>query len=296
MSIQAADPAIATAFADAEAAVARRRRRLAPPGVCLALFVLAAIVLFAVAPAIFAPENPDRIDPAAGLQPPSSEHLLGTDQLGRDVLSRVIHGSRSALLGPLLVGTTTLLIATALALAAGYFRGRVDAAISRVIDVLYSLPSLIVAIVVVGVFGGGYWLAIATLIVLGLPANVRLIRAGVIEQRFLPYVEAAQVQGLSSMRIMFRHVLPNIAPVILAAFFLRFTYGIVDLSSLSFLGLGVPPGSPDWGRMLAENRVTVFQNAWGAIVPGLMLVMTAVSANLVGDWLYQRFEERRRAR
>jgi ABC-type dipeptide/oligopeptide/nickel transport system permease subunit len=163
-------------------------------------------------------------------------------------------------------------------------------------DILYALPPLIVAIVAVGVFGGGYWLAIAVLIVLNLPHNVRLLRAAVVERRHLPFVEAAETLGVSRLRMMFVHLLPNIAPVVAACFFLRFTYGIVDLSSLSFLGLGVPPGSTDWGRMLAENRAIIFQNLWAALGPGLALVLSAVSANIVGDRLYERFERRGRER
>jgi ABC-type dipeptide/oligopeptide/nickel transport system permease subunit len=116
----------------------------------------------------------------------------------------------------------------------------------------------------------------------------------VVERRNLPYIEAAETLGVSKLRMMFGHLLPNIAPVIAAAFFLRFTYGIVDLSSLSFLGLGSPPGSTDWGRMLAENQVNIFQNVWAALAPGLALVLTAVSTNIVGERLYERFERQGR--
>jgi ABC-type dipeptide/oligopeptide/nickel transport system permease subunit len=267
-----------------------------PPSVAVAALILASVVACALVPGLFAPASPTTIDPATGLQGPSGAHPLGTDQLGRDVLARVIFGARSALVGPLIVAGATLLISTVLSLLAGYYGGAVDAVVGRSVDVLYSLPPLIVAIVLVGVFGGGYWMAIGVLIVLNVPHNVRILRAAVIERRHLPYVEAAETLGVSPVRIMTRHLLPNIAPVVAVCFFLRFTYGLVDLSALSFLGLGVPPGSTDWGRMLAENRVLVFENAWAAVAPGAALVMTAVSANFVGDWIYEQFERRGRTR
>jgi ABC-type dipeptide/oligopeptide/nickel transport system permease subunit len=281
--------------------VAPRARRLlprspVPPSVAAAALVLTGVVACALVPGLFAPASPTTIDPTTGLQAPSAAHVLGTDQLGRDVLSRVIFGARSALVGPLIVATATLVLSTALSLLAGYCGGLTDAVVSRSVDLLYSLPPLIVAIVLVGVFGGGYWMAIGVLIVLNVPHNVRILRAAVIERRHLPYVEAAETLGAPPLRIMTRHLLPNIAPVVAVCFFLRFTYGLVDLSALSFLGLGVPPGSTDWGRMLAENRVLIFQNAWAAVAPGAALVITAVSANFVGDWLYEHFERRGRAR
>jgi len=278
-----------------------RRRRLArpdamPASVIVAGIVLAVMAVCALLPRLVAPQDPALINPTESLQRPGGAHLLGTDQLGRDVLSRVIHGAGTALSGPLIIATATIVLSLALSLVAGYFGGWVDAIVGRGVDLLYSLPPLIVAIVLVGVFGGGYWLAIGVLIVLNIPQNVRIMRAAVIERRGLPYVEAAETLGVSPLRIMVRHLLPNIAPVVAACFFLRFTYGIVDLSSLSFLGLGVPPGSSDWGRMLAENRVQIFENAWASIAPGLALVLTAVSANFVGDWLYEHFERRGRTR
>lgn len=276
----------------------RRARRLprVAPSILLAGLVLAVVIAWALVPGLLGADGANDLHPGEALLGPSAEHLLGTDQLGRDVFARVVDGARVALAGPLVIATVTLLLSTLLALAAGYLGGWIDAIVSRAMDVLYSLPPLIVAIVLVGVFGGGYWLAIGVLIVLGLPHNVRLLRAAVIERRHLPYIEAAEMLGVSRLRVMAGQLLPNIAPVVAACFFLRFTYGIIDLSALSFLGLGVPPGSTDWGRMVAENRVVVFQNAWAALAPGLALVLTAVSTNLIGDHLYERFEQRARTR
>jgi ABC-type dipeptide/oligopeptide/nickel transport system permease subunit len=231
----------------------------------------------------------------AGLGP-GQGHLLGTDELGRDILSRVIVGSRTAVLGPLVIAAATTALCSTLGLLAGFLGGWTDSVLGRLLDVVYSLPPLLVAIVVVGVLGGGYWLGLVVLTVLHVPAGFRTMRAGTLEQRGLPYVEAAQVLGRPSSRIMARHLLPNLRPIIFATFFLSFTYAFVDLSTLSFLGLGVSPGTPDWGRMAAESRVLVFDNPWAVIAPIAMIMVAAVSANLVGQGLDTRLAENRKIR
>ncbi|GAA1002502.1 ABC transporter permease [Acrocarpospora pleiomorpha] len=257
--------------------------------------VLAVAVIWVLFPAI-APHDADLIDGSRSLIGPDSGHWLGTDQLGRDVFSRVIDGARTGLLGPLILAAATTAASTVIALVAGYLGGRVDAMTGRIIEVLYSVPPTIVAIVVVGVTGGGWWTAIVVLLVFGLPANVRLARAAVIVRARLPYVEAARTSGLSGVRIIGCHLLPAITPFVVAVFFLTFTYGIVDLSALSFLGLGVPPGAADWGRMIAENRSNLFQNAWATVAPAIALVLIAVSTNIIGDWIYSRYESHGRSR
>jgi peptide/nickel transport system permease protein len=166
----------------------------------------------------------------------------------------------------------------------------------RTVDLMYALPALLVAIVVGGVLGGGYWIAIAILIVLFSPYDARLVRGATLEQRGLPYVEAARALGLSPRRIMFRHIWPNLLPLVVANTFLNFAFALVTLAGLSFIGIGVDPGTPDWGRMLAESRTLLFDNPWAALAPGAMLVATAVSMNLAGDWLYERLSDRGRSR
>ncbi|MFC0531571.1 ABC transporter permease [Phytohabitans kaempferiae] len=243
-----------------------------------------------------APHDPDFIDGAVALQGPSPQHWLGTDNLGRDVFSRVVAGARTGLLGPLMLALGTTILATLVAVVAGYVGGQVDAATGRVIDVLYAVPPMVVAIVLVGITGGGWWTALGVLLVFGLPINIRLLRSAVIVRARLPYIEAARTSGLSAPRIMVFHLIPTIASFLVAVFFLTFTYGIVDLSALSFLGLGVPPGSSDWGRMIAENRAYLFQNAGATVGPTIAVVLVAVSANVVGDWIYSRYESHGRTR
>ncbi|MGW8670996.1 ABC transporter permease [Streptomyces niveus] len=279
------------------------RRRLAgrlklPVTVGISIVFTALAVICVIAPFV-APHDPAFIDPAKSFQGPSLDHLLGTDQLGRDIASRIIAGARTAVLAPLAIAAGAVLISTVLAVLAGYAGGRVDAVIGRVNDVLYSIPSLTVAIVIVGVVGGGFALSIAVLTVFGLPSNIRLLRAAVLERVNLPYIEAAKMSGVSTPRILLTQLVPAISPLIVTSFFLQVTFAIVELSSLSslsFLGLGVAPGSPDWGLMLAENRSALSSNVWAAAGPGLSLVALAVSANLIGDWLYTKYEKAGRSR
>jgi len=277
----------------------RARRFLAgpgvPPGVAAAALFLGLVAVWVVAPGL-APHDPALIRPGDAYQGPSSAHLLGTDPLGRDVLSRLIDGARTAVLAPLTLAAGTIAVSTTLAVLAGYLRGWVDAVISRVVDVLYSIPALMVAIVIVGVTGGGFGLSIIVLLVFGLPANVRVLRAAVMERAALPYVEAARTLGVSTPRIMLTQLVPAIGPLVITSFFLQITFAIVDLSSLSFLGLGVPPGASDWGRMMAENRATMSANFFSTAAPGLCLAAVAVSANVLGDWLYTRYEQAGRSR
>ncbi|MDO9409015.1 ABC transporter permease [Patulibacter sp.] len=279
--------------------VATRRRFRVRPGqalTALALAVVVAALFLAVFGEVIAPDDPRRVDLNAGSLGPVSGHLLGTDQLGRDILSRALAGARTAIFGPLIIAASTVVISTVLGLVAGYVGGWTDATLSRVNDIVYALPPLLVAIVVVGVLGGGFGLGIVILVVLNIPASFRSQRAASLEQRGLPYIEAARVLGLSRWRIMRIHVLPNIMPVVSSSFFIAFTYAFVDLSTLSFLGLGVAPGTPDWGRMVAESRILVFENPWAALAPLLLIVATAVSANLVGEAVDDRIAAKGRGR
>jgi peptide/nickel transport system permease protein len=182
-----------------------------------------------------------------------------------------------------------MLLGNFLGVLAGYRGGTADSAISRIVDFIYALPALLVAIVVVGVIGGGYAIAVVLLMVLFSPADTRIVRGEAVRQRSLPYVEALRVLGVSGRRIMFGHIGRNVLPIVVAYVFLDFGFALVALSALSFLGIGVGPGSTDWGRMLYENRNLLFTNPAAAIAPGLAIVLTAASMNLFGDWLFNRF-------
>lgn len=273
---------------------ARRRRRFPPPSVIFAMFVLAVVVVCAIGGASLAPHDPLAQNLEASIQPAGEGHLLGTDDFGRDVFSRLIAGARTALVGSLAIAIGAMLIGSCFGLLAGYRGGRIDAAIMRVVDVIYSIPGLLVVIVVAGVLGGGYLMAVGLLTLLFAPTDTRLIRAATLEQRPRPYVEAAQALGLSDRRVMLRHIWPNVLPVIVANSFLNFAFALVSIAGLSFVGIGVDPSTPDWGRMLYEGRELIFQNPWTAIAPALMIVLTALSMNLLGDWVFEILSDRGR--
>jgi peptide/nickel transport system permease protein len=262
-------------------------RRL-PIVILVAALIVTVVVICAVLGERIAPDSPFLQRLGVGDTPPSAAHIAGTDLLGRDVLSRVIYGARTALVGPVVVAAGAFAIATLLGLFSGYLGGVVDSVIMRWVDFMLALPGPLVAIVVVGVVGGGYWTAVFVLVVLFTAPDTRIVRSAVLEQRPLPYIDAARTLGISKTRILFVHILPNVLPIILAYVVLDFAFALVNLAGLSFLGLGVQPGTPDWGRMLFENRNILFSNPVALLLPAGMIVLTAVSMNLIGDWLFER--------
>jgi peptide/nickel transport system permease protein len=267
-----------------------RTRRAATSGMLVFAFaVVAIVVMCAILGSNISPDSPFTQRLGVGDQPPSADFLAGTDLLGRDVLSRVIHGAWTALIGPIVVAAGAFAIATLLGLLSGYLGGATDTAIMRWVDFMIALPGPLVAIVIVGVVGGGYWTAVFVLIVLFTAPDTRIVRSAVLEQRPLPYIDAARALGVSKTRILFVHILPNVHPIIFAYVILDFAFALVNLAGLSFLGLGVEPGTPDWGRMLFENRNILFSNPVALLLPASMIILTAVSMNLIGDWLFERF-------
>jgi len=278
--------------------VSPRKRGRRRPSVLILLSFL--IVVLVVACALFgsllAPFEANAQNLIVATQAPSAHHLLGTDDFGRDILSRIIVGARAAVIGPALIAVGALIIGNALGLVAGYFGGRVDYFIMRLADLVWALPGLLIAIVVVGVIGGGYYIAVVVLVVLTFPIDARIVRGAVLQQRNMPYVEAAETLGIARSRIMLRHIWPNVLPLVVANTFLNFAFSLVALSALSFLGLGVPLNTPDWGGMLAQNLSLIQQNAMACLAPAIALVLTAVSMNLIGDWSYERLSDRGRAR
>lgn len=252
-------------------------------------FVFAALVALAtIATPFLGFLDPDAQRLLDARQSPSGAHWLGTDELGRDVLARVIHGTGATILGPVVVAACAALIAVPLALLGASKGGIVESVIMRFSDTLLALPSILVIVVVVGLFSGGYWLAVGVLVLLIVPSGLRVVRSAALGQQSLPYLEAARLMGTGEWRIMFVHVLPNLLPTIVATFLLDFVTALVALSSLAFLGLGAPPGSADWGSMLSENLRLIDLNPWASLVPAILLILTAYAATTIGDWLYAR--------
>lgn len=268
------------------AAPARR-----PPRVPFGIVVCAVFVIAVVVAAILGPHflsstanTPNPLEEAAG---PSAGHWLGTDELGRDVLARLVLGAGTALLGPFAVALSGLVVSGLVGIAAGYLGGRVDMVTMRVVDFMIALPGLLLAIVLVTIVEGGYWFAVAVLAVLNVQGDIRLVRGAALAQRSLAYVEAAQVTGISRSSIMYRHIARNVITILLADFAVDFAGALVALAGLAFLGLGAAPGTPDWGLMLTAAQAILFSNPLAAMGPGLAIVLLAVSVNLIGDWLYE---------
>ena len=274
----------------------RRGHRRPSVLIVLAAAVIAIVVICAVFGRAIAPSDPASQDLLSGLQTPSGAHWLGTDSAGRDILSRLIVGAQHAVLGPLIIAGLSALIASALGLLAGYRGGWVDSLIMRSADLLYAFPALLVVIVLIGVIGGSYLAAVFVLVLLTWPGDARVVRGATLEQRTLPYVDAARTLGLSRSRIIVRHIWPNVLPLIVTNAFLDFAYSLVALSALSFLGLGVAPGSPDWGLMISDNFSLLQVNPAAVLAPGIALVLTAAAMNLLGDYAFERLRDRGRAR
>ena len=268
----------------------------------IALLILGVVVFLAIFGPQIAPKDPNRLTLVARLKPPMEEnqqgkveYILGTDSLGRDVLSRLIYGARISLLVGLVAVGIGGTIGTLLGLVAGFYGGRVDNVIMRLADIQLAFPFILLAIMVLVVLGAG---VLNLVLVLGIGQWVtyaRIARGETISQREKEYVEAARSIGASNTRIMFRGILPNIlAPLIVIASF-NVASVILAEASLSFLGLGVPPTVPTWGGMLAESRDQLLANRWWlAVFPGVAIMLTVLSLNILGDWLRDFLDPRLR--
>jgi peptide/nickel transport system permease protein len=274
---------VSTTEAIAIAQAPKKQRH--PITVYASLGLLAVVGVLAAIGTLIAPGATTQSIMDAALPPGSPGHLLGTDELGRDVLALTIAGTGSALVGPVLVALGSMLLGILLGTVAGYLRGPIDFIIGRWIDLLFSLPLLLAAIVVAGIFGAGYWMTALLLIILFSPSDTRIVRAGVMEQAARPFVEAAQMLSLSRTRIMFTQVLPNVSSLIITNAMLNVAFALVAFSSLSFLGVGVAPGTADWGRQLTDGRAIMADNPAAVFVPALLIIAVASAFNLVGDWL-----------
>ncbi|WP_042385308.1 ABC transporter permease [Streptacidiphilus melanogenes] len=250
--------------------------------ICLG-FVALLVLLAIVAPWI-APHDPNAVDLGSALAGPSGAHPAGVDASGRDTLSRLLVGARTSLLGPLGVVVFSTVAGVAVGLAAGWRGGWLDSLLSRGTELVFAFPGMLLAILIVSVYGPGLTAPVLALGVAYLPYVSRLTRSLVLAERERPYVEAYRVQGHSGLQISLRHVLPNIAPVVLAQSTINFGYALIDLAGLSFLGLGVPPLTPDWGRMVFDGESAI-QSGYplSAILPCLAIVMTVVAFNVVGE-------------
>ena len=269
------------------AALAPARSWARSPVIAVSLAVLVVVALAAAFGELLFP-GATRPDILNALQPVGTPgHPLGTDQLGRDVLALSVAGTSSAVVGPVVIALGSAAIGVLLGSIAGFFGGFFDFVASRAADLLLALPVVLVGIVVAGVLGSGYWMTVLLLVVLFSPTDFRIARSAVIEQRPRPYIEAARAGGTGRLRTLGVHVLPNILPLVFANFLVNVAFAIVALSSLSFLGLGVPDGTADWGRQLTDAQAVIGANPAAMLVPALLIVIVACAVNLVGDRLSQ---------
>lgn len=258
-----------------------RKQRLAMIGGGI-LFLLLFVALCAP---VLAPHDPMEQNLYARLEPPSLDHPLGTDDFGRDILSRMIYGSRISLrIGGASI-TAALLVGTLLGLWAGYWGGWADTLIMRCMDLLLAFPSILLAIAIVAVAGPGIDNAIMAVSVVLIPQFARLVRSSVLTVRETAYVEAARALGAGQMRILFVGILPNCMAPIIVQTTLGLGTAILDAAGLSFLGLGAQPPMPEWGAMLAGGRELLFEAPWVMTFPGLAIFIVVLAINLFGDGL-----------
>ncbi|MEW6547661.1 MAG: ABC transporter permease [Bacillota bacterium] len=264
-----------------------------PSAVVGAIVILAYVAAAILAPWV-APHAPDKVQLGQRLQPPTwtGEFPLGTDQLGRDILSRIIYGARVSLLVGLLTIVISVVVGTGLGTVAGYFRGPFDEVLSRFADLLLAFPYLIFAIGAMAMIGPGFWNLIWALSFKGWVEFYRLARAEVMSEKTREYVEAARALGRSHVAIIVSEILPNIIHSILVLGTLRMGNMIVMESSLSFLGLGIPPRIPAWGSMVNDGHRYMMTAWWVSTLPGLALVILVLSINLLGEALRDLLDPR----
>jgi peptide/nickel transport system permease protein len=252
----------------------------------LGLFVASVVLVVSLLAPWLAPHDPITSDFAASLKPPGTPgHPFGTDQLGRDLYSRVLYGARIALYIGFCTVLLTALVGSLLGLVAGFFGGWLGTAVMRIADVQLSFPFILLALTINAIVGLGLRNIIISLSVAGWVVYARVVRGEVLSVKQRDYVQAAAALGVSRARMLFAHVLPNVAPSIIVVASLQFSQFIVAEAAISFLGFGVQPPTPAWGSMLSESRDLLYIAWWLAAFPGAALALTALGINLVGDWL-----------
>ncbi len=277
------DQSVPVTAAGRVSALARTREIVfSGPIVTVATAVLVLIVLSAILAPLVAPHDPVRLAPAVRLKPPSAEYWLGTDAYGRDLFSRIVYGGRISLVVGVAASIFAVLLGLFLGLVAGYLRW-LDAVLMRMVDGMMAIPSILLAIAIVSLWGASLWTVLVAITLPEVPRVVRLVRSLVLSAREEPYVEAAIAAGTPTWRIMQRHLLPNtIAPLIIQGTYICAS-AILTEAILSFLGAGINPETPSWGNIMAEGRIYFQINPGIVLWPGLVVSVTILTINLVGD-------------
>jgi peptide/nickel transport system permease protein len=276
------------------------RRLMRSPSGLIGFVIVVLVILIAILAPLISPYGPQKQNITQRLRPPawveggSTEHLLGTDGVGRDILSRVIYGSRISLVVGLTSALFSAVVGVALGLVAGYLRGTTDAVISRVSDVQQAIPFLVLAIAVAALLGPGLTHLVLVLVVTTWVTFFRVVRGEVLSVREEQFVWAARSIGCSAARTMWRYILPNVAASIIVVGTLLIANMIIFEASLSFLGLGVPSNIPTWGRIVSDGREYVATEWWISLFPGLAILVTVMGINLLGDWLRDELDPKSR--
>jgi peptide/nickel transport system permease protein len=275
----------------------RQAKRYPVVPVALLTFLLVVPALFAP---LVAPYDPLKGSLAKRLKPPvwqqggTIEHPLGTDKLGRDMLSRIIYGARVSLMVSLIAIVVGGIIGTSLGLISGYFGGRVDALIMRLVDISLALPTILLALVLVAAVGPSFGTVVAVLVVLLWARYARLVRGEALSVKERDFIARARVAGASHTRIMSRYIFPNVVNSLIVLATLQVGYVILLESALSFLGAGLPRPTPAWGLMIADGRELIVTAWWVSMFPGLAIMLTVLALNLLGDWLRDHLDPKLR--
>jgi peptide/nickel transport system permease protein len=276
-------------------------RRHLTPGIAIILAILCAFVIAAAFAPVLSPFDPNRQSLLLRLRPPgfanaTGTFLLGTDDLGRDLLSRVIYGARASLLVAALSVSVSLVVGTALGLLAGWFRGWTAVVVMRLVDTMLSIPAILLAILTVAVLGPGFFKLVLVLGLTRWPRYTRVAYGQTLQVAALPYIRAAEMAGAGAPRILSRHVLPNIAGPLMVVATSEFGLMILFEAGLSFLGLGIQPPTPSWGTIMSAGREYVARAWWLTVFPGACLFVLVLCINLFGDWLRDTLDPSMRTR
>ena len=259
-------------------------------------FIYTVLIFTAICAPLISPQDPyknnlrDRNVPPIGLEGSKSEYILGTDPIGRDMLSRLIYGARVSamvMFFSILIGVT---IGTTLVLISGYFGGHVDEIIMLFVDIWAALPFIMIALVVVLIYGQSFKILVALLALMSWPGPVRLVRAQTLSLKNMDYIASAKIYGASNVRILAKHLLPGTWNIVLVAATLNIGSIILTEATLSFLGVGIPPPTPAWGAMTASGRNYINDAWWVAFMPGMCIFLVVVAGNFIGDWLRDRLD------
>ncbi|MBI3913554.1 MAG: ABC transporter permease [Chloroflexi bacterium] len=262
----------------------------------ISAFVLLAIILAAIFAPLLTTYDPTVQNLSERLQGPSPQHIFGTDRGGRDIFSRVLYGARVSLTVGLLAVVIGAAVGVTLGLASGYFGGLVDNVIMRVIEVIMAFPGILLAILIVAILGPGLFNVLLALSVYALPGMSRVARGNTLSLREQDFVTAARASGVPDAGIMFRHILPNALAPLIVVTTLRVASVILSASSLSFLGLGAQPPTPEWGAMISEGRFNLYEAPHIMFFPGMAILLTVLCLNFIGDAIRDAFDPRMRER